>query len=279
MSKSHEKISETHIVGRATKERIAAAIDCPILRSYHIKHVGVADAAAPYRMVRERLSGAYLMASLQGEGQILLDGRWQSCGRGLACMAPRHAQHAFHPTPDKRWRFCWVRYEQPDEQKPIISAMSPVLARYDGRALCSAIEGLCAEVEGERDTNAMHQWVELIQMYALRFAEPWRSDDRLWKLWNAVSEEPASDWTLEKLARLAHCSPEHLRRLCQKEMGRSPMRQVAHLRMQHAAQLLRASDGTIEAIAEAVGYANPYVFSNAFTKWTGSRPSAFRRRG
>ena len=47
MSKSHEKISETHIVGRATKERIAAAIDCPILRSYHIKHVGVADAAAP----------------------------------------------------------------------------------------------------------------------------------------------------------------------------------------------------------------------------------------
>lgn len=61
-------------------------------------------------------------------------------------------------------------------------------------------------------------------------------------------------------------------------MGRSPMRQVAHLRMQHAAQLLRTTDATIESIADAVGYANPYVFSNAFTKWTGSRPSAFRGR-
>ena len=279
MSKSHERISETHIVGDATMERIATAGECPILRNYHIKHVGVADAAAPYKMVRERLSGAYLMASLQGEGQILLDGRWQSCGAGIACMAPRHALHAFHPTAGKRWRFCWVRYEQPDEQKPIISAMSPVLARYDGRALGSAIEGLCSEVEGERDSNAMHQWVELIQMYALRFAEPWRSDDRLWRLWNAVTESPAEDWSLEKLADRAHCSPEHLRRLCQREMGRSPMRQVAHLRMQHAAQLLRTTDAKIEAIAEAVGYANPYVFSNAFNKWTGSRPSAFRRRG
>ena len=33
-----------------------------------------------------------------------------------------------------------------------------------------------------------------------------------------------------------------------------------------------------EAIAHDVGYQNPFVFSNAFTKWIGWRPSLYRRK-
>ncbi len=278
MSKSHEELSETHIVGPATQEWVVAAKDCPELAGHYIKHVGVADAAAPYEMVRMKLSGAYLMASLEGEGQILLDGRWRTCRSGLACMASPHAQYAFHAPAEKRWKFCWVRYQQPRELKPIISSMAPVLAKFDGRALASAIMGLHAEYGGVREARAIQQWVELIQMYVLRFAQPWRSDDRLGRLWSAVGESPGEYWTLTKLARMAHSSEEHLRRLCQRELGRSPMRQVTHLRMQHAVRLLQSTDDTIESVAAAVGYANPYVFSNTFKKWTGRRPSAFRRK-
>jgi len=32
------------------------------------------------------------------------------------------------------------------------------------------------------------------------------------------------------------------------------------------------------AIAHEVGYHNPFVFSNAFTKWIGWRPSEYRRK-
>ena len=278
MSKSHEELSETHIVGPTTEEWVVTAKDCPELAGHFIKHVGVADAAAPHEMVRMKLSGAYLMASLEGEGQILLDGRWRICPKGLACMAPPHALHAFHASAGKRWQFCWVRYEQPRELKPIILAMAPVLAKFDGRALASAIMGLRAECEGMREARAVQQWVELIQMYVLRFAQPWRPDDRLGRLWIAVGESPGENWTLAKLARMAHSSEEHLRRLCQRELGRSPMRQVTHLRMQHAIRLLQSTDDTIESVASAVGYANPYVFSNSFKKWTGRRPSAFRQK-
>lgn len=278
MSKSHEELSETHIVGSTTTEWVVAAKDCPELGVHFIKHVGVVDAAAPCKMVRMKLSGAYLMASLEGAGLILLDGRWRTCRKGLACMAPPHARHAFHATQGKRWKFCWVRYEQPSELKPMISVMAPVLAKYDGRPLASAIMGLRAECEGVREAQAIHHWVELIQMYALRFAHPWRADDRLGRLWSAVGESPGENWTLAKLAQMSHSSAEHLRRLCQRELGRSPMRQVTHLRMQHAVRLLQSTDDTIESVAGAVGYANPYVFSNTFKKWTGRRPSAFRSK-
>jgi AraC-like DNA-binding protein len=70
-----------------------------------------------------------------------------------------------------------------------------------------------------------------------------------------------------------------LRRLCRRELGRSPMHHVIFLRMRHAAKLLAATDDKIETIAGEVGYANPFVFSTTFKKWVGWRPSDYRARG
>jgi AraC-like DNA-binding protein len=48
--------------------------------------------------------------------------------------------------------------------------------------------------------------------------------------------------------------------------------------MRRATELLASTELTIEAIAHEVGYHNPFVFSNAFTKWIGWRPSEYRRK-
>ena len=50
------------------------------------------------------------------------------------------------------------------------------------------------------------------------------------------------------------------------------------LRLYHI-KLLESTRDKIEAIAETVGYENPFVFSNTFKKWIGWRPSEYRRRG
>ena len=80
------------------------------------------------------------------------------------------------------------------------------------------------------------------------------------------------------MARRAHCSGEHLRRLCRKQLGRSPMQHVTYLRFRHAANLLTETDPKLEAIAAEIGYANAFVFSNSFKKWTGRRPSDYRTK-
>jgi YesN/AraC family two-component response regulator len=56
------------------------------------------------------------------------------------------------------------------------------------------------------------------------------------------------------------------------------MEHVTYLRIRHAAALLIETDQKLETIADAVGYANPFVFSNTFKKWTGWRPSEYRNR-
>jgi len=279
MHKTPKNLSETHIVGARTRQSIVRAENCPALRLHQIAHVGIADAAVPYCMVRTHLKGTYMLACFAGAGEILLDGRWQICRAGMACLAPPHVLHAFHAIPDKRWGFCWVRYEQPPEQRPILTAASPVMARFDARPLQSAILGLYHESNSPIDPVAVHHWVELIQTYVLRFAQPWRVDDRLWRAWDVVDRNLNQDWTLEKLCQLSHLSGEHLRRLCRQQLGRSPMHQVIYLRMQRAAALLETTNDKIEAIAQAVGYENPFVFSTTFKKWTGWRPSEYRHRG
>ena len=56
------------------------------------------------------------------------------------------------------------------------------------------------------------------------------------------------------------------------------MHQVIFLRMRRAAELLSTTNDKMETIATAVGYQNPFVFSNTFKKWTGWRPSEFPGR-
>jgi len=274
----HPVLVETHRVGPHTREHIVRAADCPALSTHGIAHVGVADAAAPYTMVRTDLPGAYFLACFEGEGRILLDGRWQRCTAGMACLAPPHVLHAFHAVPGRRWGFVWVRYGPQTGQGPLINSSAPVLAKFAVEPVRAAVEGLFHEQAGGRQPWSLHHWTELIQGYVTRFAQPWHVEDRLAKLWEAVAAEPGQPWTLTELARRSHCSGEHLRRLCRRQLGRTPMHQVTYLRLRHAADLLTRTDDKLETIATAVGYANPFVFSNTFKRWTGWRPSEYRAR-
>lgn len=119
-------------------------------------------------------------------------------------------------------------------------------------------------------------WVDLIERYVDRFAEPWQDEKRLRVLWTKVPSDLGHAWTLKKLASLAALSTEHLRRRCQRSMGRSPMQQLTVLRIQHAAHMLATTEAKIEVVAHSVGYQNPFAFSNTFKKVTGFRPSHFR---
>jgi AraC-like DNA-binding protein len=274
----HPELVETHRVGPHTRELIVRAADCPALVPPGIAHVGVADAAVPYTMVRADLPGAYFLACFSGEGRILLDGRWQRCTAGMACLAPPHVLHAFHAVPGKRWGFAWVRYDAKAGHGPLINSSAPVLAKFPAEPLHAAVSGLFHEQANGRQPAALHHWVELVQGYVTRFAQPWHVEDRLAKLWEAVAAKPGFAWSLTELAQRAHCSGEHLRRLCRRQLGRTPMQQVTYLRIRHAATLLTESTDKLEIIATEVGYANPFVFSNTFKKWTGWRPSEYRAR-
>jgi AraC-like DNA-binding protein len=251
---------------------------CQALNQYQMIHIGVEETRAPMRIVRTKQSTTYFLACIGGQGSVLLDGRWRICKEGFACLLPAHTLNAFQAMPRQRWEFCWVCYQQPSQQRPVANVTTPVMAEYDPLPLRSAILGLIYECNGPAQPTLIQEWTDLVHAYVLRFTQPSDQPDQLRLLWERVAAHLGHEWSLTLLAKEAGYSNEHLRRLCQRQLGRSPMHQVTYLRMRRAAELLATTGLTIESISQEVGYQNPFVFSNAFTKWIGWRPSEYRRK-
>lgn len=272
--------STRHLVVRAdssdTRKWIREAPICPLLAQHHISHVGLMRAEPPFEIVRLDQSGTFMLACFEGEGMVLAEGQWKRIRADTACLQPPFVMNALKCSGKKPWKFVWVRYHESRGTRPVASSVSPVTGTFDPTALKAAVEGLHAEASGENATSALHHWSELIHQYVLRFAQPHQADHRLWRMWQQVETELGRAWTLPDLAAIACVSEEHLRRLCRKELGRTPVQHLTFLRLQRARHLLTVTDDKVETIARAVGFESPFSFSNTFKKWVGRRPSDYR---
>lgn len=83
----------------------------------------------------------------------------------------------------------------------------------------------------------------------------------------------------QALARKATLSPRHFNRLFERYTGQSPRAFVEHLRLEEARRMLLTSSLTIDAIAQSVGYVDPFYFSRRFRIHFGTPPSEVRRQG
>jgi AraC-like DNA-binding protein len=273
-------LREIHSIGEQTREWIVGPTVCPALKTHRINLTGLSDAACGFRFVRPSIPMSQALVCFSGRGEALLDGAFTEMTEGMAYLTPPNVLHAYQGVKGSRWGLGWVIYTEPGGGvKPMIAAREPQLVRVDPRPLHSAIAGLYQESVGGAESAMMYHWVELIHLLVTRMSQPWRSDDRLWRVWESVDADLARPWTLRELARRACISGEHLRRLTQKQLGRSPLEHVTYLRMRKAAALLASTPQKVETIAWAVGYQNAFAFSTAFRRCLGLSPAAYRLAG
>ncbi len=269
---------ETTVDGAHTRLWSLDRRQCAELGAHRIAWLGVHEARAPFRRVRLAPSGSFILASLAGEGRILLEGSWERVGPGALCLAPPRVLNAFHAVPGSRWTIAWIRYEEAPGTNPLVGAGSPLRLAQGAEQLGRVLAGLRAEWEGPREGAQLHHWVSLAHGLAVRAARPWGSGSRVGALWESVAADPGRDWKLTTLATACAFSPEHLRRVCRRELGRTPMEHVTYLRIQRAQELLEVGDEKLEAIAPRVGYRSATVFSRAFARCVGMTPSEYRGR-
>nr|BBJ55838.1 hypothetical protein SAVMC3_84670 [Streptomyces avermitilis] len=65
-------------------------------------------------------------------------------------------------------------------------------------------------------------------------------------------------------------SPSRLAHLVAEPLGRSPMRALRDAGLPHAARLLEATELSVERVAAASGFADPFPFGRAFRQRYGS---------
>jgi transcriptional regulator GlxA family with amidase domain len=92
------------------------------------------------------------------------------------------------------------------------------------------------------------------------------SDSRVRFVLALMEHHRAAPLSIDELARAVNLSPAHLRRLFQRELGRSPARMWRELRLDHARHLLQTSFLTVKEVMAAAGWNDPSHFSREFKR-------------
>ncbi|MFI6478248.1 AraC family transcriptional regulator [Nonomuraea sp. NPDC050663] len=89
-------------------------------------------------------------------------------------------------------------------------------------------------------------------------------------------ENPAHGWTLERVAAEIGVSRATLAECFRATVGTPPMTYLTEWRLALAADLLRQSDATLNAVARQVGYGSGFALSSAFKRVYGISPQEHR---
>ena len=85
-----------------------------------------------------------------------------------------------------------------------------------------------------------------------------------------------SDLSLADYAAMCSMSKYHFLRVFEQATGSTPLEYRAGIRLEHAAELLRDEEYTVEQIAEMTGYSSVSYFSTAFKRRYGLSPKKYQ---
>jgi transcriptional regulator GlxA family with amidase domain len=102
--------------------------------------------------------------------------------------------------------------------------------------------------------------------------------ERLVPVFTFVDEHMDEPITVSDLADLANLSLSRFHVFFKEHMGESPMGYIKRVRLERSRQVLATTDVPIYAVAESVGFVNPFHFSRAFKEEVGMSPSHYRKQ-
>lgn len=93
-----------------------------------------------------------------------------------------------------------------------------------------------------------------------------------------IQEHPGEDLSVERLAKRVGMSPRNFARVFAQEVGMTPARFVASVRVETARRLLEESSETLDAICGLSGLGTPESMRRAFLRTLGVPPGQYRER-
>lgn len=279
MGVSTKDIREIHELGSHTREWVVAGEHVTSTGKRCTRFIGYTEAGRGYKFGRLSPGFSQVLVTESGEGVVLVDGEWRACPPGYAYITAPRATCAYHIKPDGgTWRLHWSIYGEECLLPAVPRGATPRLVPVEATNFRHAVEGCCHEKGTRSDPGVLGLWSALVDHAIWRMMDPERGDPRLDHLWLAVRQDIGGAWTLRRMARVAGMSEESLRRLCQKHLQRSPVAQLAHMRMHAAADFLRHTGEKLESLAARLGYADAFSFSTAFRRVWGMPPSRYREK-
>lgn len=221
---------------------------------------------------------------VSGQGVYQTDNRTFVLHAGDAFLAIPEHPISYQADAQNPWEYYWVGFSGPSAQLLLaqtpLSAAHPVLRPTAGNRLRDALLDIY-KARGSDYPSAVRMAGYLQAALGLLMEEDAHS-----------SADPLSSYAqrgaaflqqnysrgigVAEIAEQVGISRSHLCRAFQAAFGCSPSVYLTRYRLQRAAQLLRHSDLSIEAVALSAGFTDAFYFSRVFHRAFGQTPSAYR---
>jgi AraC family transcriptional regulator of arabinose operon len=178
----------------------------------------------------------------------------------------------FHPHP--HWGV-WLNWPETARGLRSVRLADPILG-HARRAMADTIQLSRHPLAGSMDlaVNALERALLWMNSANNRAA----IDDRIRHAVDLLAEKLHEPLSLSVLARDCGLSVSRLAHLFRAQIGMPPQQYLEELRLQRAAQLLRATSLRISEIATEAGYVSAFYFSARFRRKFGMPPSEYRRK-
>ena len=139
-----------------------------------------------------------------------------------------------------------------------------------------AAEALALSHERPGDDRLLHTLAEAV-VRCLPADAPGTGEDHRLALFRQLLEVHLREHrSLDFYASRLRITPRSLHRLCQKQLGCSPLALINRRLAIEAQRLLRYTNASVAEVAAELGYADASYFSRGYLRQTGRRPSAER---
>ncbi|MEO3691939.1 AraC family transcriptional regulator [Roseateles sp. DJS-2-20] len=231
--------------------------------------------------------------TLRGKGEVAFDGETVQTRPGeLLLLAPGHPRRYRIPEPRMGWEFYWLHFRSTPRLTSHLPWFDPA-TRWQLHAVAdvSLRVTLATQLEAahhfnltEPDLPGREPIVEaLLEAFLLRVAAAQarpegarEMDPRIEQVLEQFHCELAAPFNIDRLAAHAGLSRSQFCLLFRRGTGLSPQAYMEARRLEMAAHYLRTTAQSVADVAEMVGFASPFYFTNRFRRRFGRSPSDYR---
>jgi len=255
------------------------------LKSYGIVYSGISYLRKGYEIGSPNPPSQHMVIfTMDGEGCLITNENEYLLDKETLIVVPEGIPRGFR-VKDDDWRILWF-YMQPLSHW---NGLSERGVTFSHTALCPEIENSMEAYLAEFGSPGMPAGraapllAELICIYLDRalnvsaVPEDLRQKNALENLWKSVREKTNAKWDLAELAATLNVSPSTFQRLVGKYYSTTAWQKVIQIRMEQAKIMILNTDYPLKVIAEKLGYADEFVFSNAFKRYYGAFPRKYKK--